>query len=310
LFASPTAYNPTAVNNVETLANVPAILAEGAAAFRTLGTERSPGTMLFTVCGDVVAEGVYELPLGTPLRFLLEDIAGGPKEGRAVKAVFPGASNTVILPEVLDVPMDFESMRAIGSGLGAGSFMVFDDSACMVQAAHLFSRFLWVESCGQCPSCKLGCGVITKRLRKLEAGEADLDDIERIPARAKKVTDGQRCALPTGESLLVQSLYYCFRDEFWAHLAGPCPLPRPLVLPKIVDYDERSGRFSYDHLYEFRQPDWMYVAPSAPPSQPSRREPVAATSAPVGRRRGAPGPVPSRPTSRPRSAKEQQARKR
>ena len=164
LFARPPADNPTLVNNVETLANVPHILADGPDWLRTNGTELAPGTMVFTICGDVRREGVFELPLGSPLRYLVEELAGGPPEGRAVKAVFPGASNTVISPEQLDLPLDFDSMRQVGSGLGAGGFAVFDDSACMVQAAWRYSRFLFVESCGQCPACKFGTGEVTETL--------------------------------------------------------------------------------------------------------------------------------------------------
>ena len=146
LFAQPPNDNPTLVNNVETLANVPHILADGPDWLRSSGTESSPGTMVFTVCGDVrAARGVFELPLGTTVRELVEERAGGPPEGRSVKALFPGASNTVIIPEQLDTPMDFDSMRQVGSGLGAGGFAVFDDSACMVRAAYLYSRFLWVS---------------------------------------------------------------------------------------------------------------------------------------------------------------------
>jgi NADH:ubiquinone oxidoreductase subunit F (NADH-binding) len=161
LFARPPADNPTLVNNVETLANVPHILADGPDWLRANGTEGAPGTMVFTVCGDVRREGVFELPLGSPLRYLVEELAGGPPDGRAVKAIFPGASNTVIGPGQLDVPLDFDSMRQAGSGLGAGGFAVFDDSACMVQAAWRYSRFLFVESCGQCPACKFGTGEVT-----------------------------------------------------------------------------------------------------------------------------------------------------
>lgn len=257
LFATPTSDNPTAVNNAETLANVPPIVAEGPEWLRAMGTDTSPGTMLFTIAGDVQAEGVFELPLGTPLRYLIEEIAGGPRTGR-VKAVFPGAANTVILPEVLDVPMDFDSMRAIGSGLGAGSFFVFDETACMVQAAALYSRFLWVESCGQCPSCKLGGAVITDCLDRLESGGAAPRVVARMLARAKKVTDGQRCGLPTGESLLVQSLYQAFAHEFTDHLTLGCRSARRLQFPKILDYDERCGRFVYDAGYAAKNPDWTY----------------------------------------------------
>jgi hypothetical protein len=161
LFARPPADNPTLVNNVETLANVPHILADGPDWLRANGTEGAPGTMVFTICGDLRREGVFELPLGSPLRYLVEELAGGPPDGRAVKAIFPGASNTVILPDHLDMPLDFDAMRQAGSGLGAGGFAVFDDSACMVQAAWRYSRFLFVESCGQCPACKLGTGEVT-----------------------------------------------------------------------------------------------------------------------------------------------------
>jgi NADH-quinone oxidoreductase subunit F len=103
--------------------------------------------MLFTICGDVRQEGVFELPLGTPLRYLVEDLTGGPPEGRSFKAFFPGSSNTVLASTELDVPLDFDSMRQVGSGLGSAGFAAFDDSACMVRATHLYSRFLYVESC-------------------------------------------------------------------------------------------------------------------------------------------------------------------
>ena len=202
LFAAPPNENPTLINNVETLANVAHILAEGPDWLRSNGTDSSPGTMVFTVCGDVKREGVFELPLGTPLRSLVEELAGGPPEGRSIKAIFPGASNTVMTAEELDVPMDFDSMRQVGSGLGAGGFAVFDDSACMVKAAYLYSRFLYVESCGQCPACKFGTGEVTKLLKHTEAGGESDQDLESILMRARGLTDGQKCALPTGESLL------------------------------------------------------------------------------------------------------------
>jgi NADH:ubiquinone oxidoreductase subunit F (NADH-binding) len=260
LFAhSSTTYNPTVVNNVETLSNVPLILADGPLRFRAFGTERSPGTMLFSVAGDVVTAGVFELPLGTPLRVLIEDVAGGCPEGRALKALFPGASNTVILPHLLDVPLDFESVRSIGSGLGAGCFIVFDETACMVKAAQVFSRFLWVESCGQCPACKLGCEAITRSLGRLERGVATSRDLTAIQARSLKVADGSRCALPLGEARVIQSVLRAFRDEFSEHLEHGCALPRQLRLPKIIDFDERLGRFTYDERYAMKQPDWMYA---------------------------------------------------
>jgi NADH-quinone oxidoreductase subunit F len=256
LFAAPPNDNPTLVNNVETLANVPHIMAEGPDWLRSNGTESSPGTMVFTVCGDVQREGVFELPLGTTLRELVEGFAGGAPEGRTVKALFPGASNTVIIPEQLDTPMDFDSMRQVGSGLGAGGFAVFDDSACMVRAASVYSRFLWVESCGQCPACKFGTGEVTKALDAIESGNGSDQDVELVLVRARASTDGQKCALPTGESLLMQSVVQIFGDEFHAHLGSPCPRPRDLVFHKIAGWDPAARAFRYDTAYAHRQPDW------------------------------------------------------
>ena len=258
LFATPPNDNPTLVNNVETLANVPHILRDGPDWLRATGTVDSPGTMVFTVCGDVQREGVFELPLGSPLRSLVEEAGGGAQEGRTIKAIFPGASNTVMVPQELDTPMDFGSMREVGSGLGAGGFAVFDDSACMVQAAYRYSRFLSVESCGQCPACKFGTGEATEALATLESGRGSERDIELVLVRSRSSTDGQKCALPTGESLLMQSLVQVFDEEFRRHIGADCPLPRELPFHKIVDRD-RSGRFVYDMDYVHRQPDWTYA---------------------------------------------------
>jgi NADH-quinone oxidoreductase subunit F len=261
LFARPPADNPTLVNNVETLANVPHILAEGPEWLRANGTEGAPGTMVFTICGDVRHEGVFELPLGSPLRYLVEELAGGPPAGRTVKAIFPGASNTVIGAGQHDLPLDFDSMRQAGSGLGAGGFAVFDDSACMVQAAWRYSRFLFVESCGQCPACKFGTGEVTQTLATLEAGGGSDRDLELILVRARGSTGGQKCALPTGESLLMQSLVQAFQAEFASHIGRSCPLPRELPFPKLVDWDAAAGRFAYDLAYAATSPRWRPPSP-------------------------------------------------
>jgi NADH-quinone oxidoreductase subunit F len=259
LFGSASVENPTLVNNAETLANVPPIVANGADWLRSAGTDTSPGTMLFTICGDVGREGVHELPMGTPLRHLVEDLGGGVAEGRTLKAIVPGASNTVIIQDQLDTPMDFDSMRASGTGLGSGGFAVFDETACIVKIALMYSRFLWVESCGQCPPCKLDSGEVTAHLERLEEGKADRGDLDLMLARAQTVTDGQKCALPTGESLLMQSLFQTFGEEFAHHVGRACPLPRDIQFPKIVALDERSGRFSYDQAYRRKQADWTYA---------------------------------------------------
>jgi NADH:ubiquinone oxidoreductase subunit F (NADH-binding) len=257
LYARPPNENPTLVNNVETLANVPAILARGPGWFRENGTPDSPGAMLFTIAGDVEREGVFELPLGTPLRELIDDAAGGVRGGRSLKVILPGASNTALIPEQLDTPLDFESMGSVGSGLGAGGFAVYDDTTCIVEVARLFCRFLHVESCAQCPPCKLNSGDILETLERLDQGD-DPGDLDVALERARTVTDGQKCALPTGTSLLMQSLLLTFEDEIAAHREVPCERRRGLMLPKVTDLDARSGRFLYDDTYTAKQPDWTY----------------------------------------------------
>jgi NADH-quinone oxidoreductase subunit F len=259
LFRTPGSPNPVSANNVETLANVPLILDRGPEWFRSFGTDDSPGTMLFTLSGDVRHPGVYELPLGLPLRDLVEGIGGGPPESRRLKAIFPGASNTVIPPELLGTPMSFDAMRAVGTGLGSGGFVVYDDSACIVRATLAFSRFLFVESCAQCPACKHGTGAITELLERIDRGDGSEVDVETVLARALTVTDAQRCALPTGESLLAQSAVHVFGQEFAEHFGRPCPRPRDLEVPKIVDFDERAGAFRYDERYHLKRPDWTYA---------------------------------------------------
>jgi NADH-quinone oxidoreductase subunit F len=261
LFRTPGSPNPAVVNNVETLAHVPQILSNGAEWFRSFGTEDSPGTMIFTLSGDVRHPGVYELPLGYSLRDLVEGIGGGPPEDRVLKAVFPGASNTILSAEQLDTPLDFGSMKAVGSGLGSGGFVVYDGSACIVRATLAFSRFLYVESCAQCPACKHGTGQITGLLERVDRGEGAELDVETILARCLTVTDGQRCALPTGESLMVQSAVQVFGREFAEHFGTGCPRPREIAVPKILDVDQGTGEIVYDERYRLKQPDWTYAEP-------------------------------------------------
>ena len=259
LFRRPDSPNPTVANNVETLANVPLILDRGPEWFRSIGTEDSPGTMLFTLCGDVRLPGVYEIPLGFSLRDLVEGVGGGVPEGRRLKAVFPGASNTIISAEQLDTPLAFDPMRAVGTGLGSGGFVVYDDSACIVRATLAFSRFLAVESCAQCPACKFGTGAITELLETIDRGDGSELDVETILARAMTVTDAQRCALPTGETLIAQSAVQVFGPEFVEHFGRSCPRPRELPLPKLVDFDEAAGEFRFDERYHLKRPDWTYA---------------------------------------------------
>ena len=250
--------NPTLVNNVETLSNVPHILARGADWFRAMGTEDSPGTVVATVVGDVVAPDVGEVELGTPLRAVIDAVGSGVGPDRQVKAVFSGVANAVVPEPLVDVPLSYEGLNAIGSGMGATGFIVYDDTACMVEVARQFSRFLWVESCGQCPPCKLGSGEITQRLERLEAGAADIEELSEVGAWLSKVTDGNRCYLAVEERLAVGSILGAFPDEVVEHIeTGACPRPRPLPFPKLVDL--AGGRAVYDESLWRKRPDWTYA---------------------------------------------------
>src|SRR5918996_440938 len=141
---------------------------------------------------------------------------------------------------------------------GTMCFAVDDETTCVVEPALLFCRFLHVESCAQCPPCKLNSGDVVEFLEALQRGEPEAD-LDEALARARGATDGQKCALPTGTSLLMQSLFLTFEEEFRAHAGRECPSPRGLALPKIVDWDEKSGRFTYDGGYARKRPDWTYA---------------------------------------------------
>jgi NADH-quinone oxidoreductase subunit F len=249
--------NPTLVNNVETLANVPVILARGPEWYRGLGTAESPGNLVCTVVGDVRTPAVAEIEMGTPLRTALDGIGGGPAAGRAVKAVFSGVANAVVTAADLDTPVSYEGLAAVGSGLGAGGFIVYDDTACMVEVARQFSRFLYIESCGQCLACKRGTGEITARLERIEAGTGSTADIAEIGAWLAQVTDGNRCYLPVEEQAVVASLLRRFPEEFDEHLVGGgCPRPRVLPFPKLVDLHDGEVVVDLDHAR--KRPDWTY----------------------------------------------------
>jgi NADH-quinone oxidoreductase subunit F len=249
--------NPTLVNNVETLANVPHILAKGAEWFRGFGTDLSPGIVVCTVVGDVTRPGVGEVELGVSLGDAIERIGGGVPAGRSIKAVFSGISNPVLVAADLDTPLSYEAFAAIGSGLGAAGFIVYDDRTCIVELAHAFSRFLYVESCGQCPACKLGTQEITERLAEVQDGRGTELDIEIIGARLRNVTDGNRCALPVEEQNVVSSLLTHFAEEFVDHLEGRgCQSARELIVPKLLDLAD--GVATYDRHQMLKQPDWTY----------------------------------------------------
>lgn len=251
--------NPTLVNNVETLAHVAHVLANGPEWFRELGTPSAPGTIVVTVVGDVQHAGVGEVEQGTRLGDAISSIGGGLRDGtRPAKAVFSGVANPVLTADALGVPLTHDDMRRAGGGLGACGFWVLDETACMVEAVRLISRFLYVESCGQCPPCKRGSGEITERLTRVEGGVADEHDIEELRYWIDRVTDGNRCFLAVEERDVVASVLRMFPGEFAEHLElGRCPRPRTIELPKLVDL--RRGDAVHDASYARKQPDWTYA---------------------------------------------------
>lgn len=246
LFETGDQSNPALVNNVETLSNVPHIVTKGAAWFRSFGTTDAPGTMVFTISGDVQREGLVELELGTPLSFLVYVTGQGVAPGRRPKLVTSGVSNRPLTFDDIDTRMDFASMRAIGSGLGSGGFVVYDDSRCVVQVAAALSAFLYTGSCGQCPPCKLGSEAITERFTRLAIGGGTVGDVEEIAAWILRVTDANRCGLGAGQQAFARGIVEDFAEDLSHHVEGDaCPTDRLVVAPVIESWDVDAARFSY-----------------------------------------------------------------
>ncbi len=220
---------PTVVNNVETFACVPHIMVRGPEWFRGLGTEKSPGTKMFCVSGDVVRPGNFEVPFSTTARDLIEGFAGGVKDGKKLKAFTPGgASSTPFFgPDKLDTHMDWESVAAAGSLLGTGAIIVFAEDACMVRAALRYTRFYAHESCGKCTPCREGTYWLESTLRRLEDGggrEADLDIMVDV---AGNIGGRSFCALGDFATAPVTSTVKLWRDEYIAHIKQKgCPFGR------------------------------------------------------------------------------------
>jgi NADH:ubiquinone oxidoreductase subunit F (NADH-binding) len=250
--------NPTLATNVETLANVPLILDRGADWYRSIGTRDTPGPVICTVVGDVVHAGYGEVESGTPLRAVIDGIGGGVRDGRAVKAVLSGVANPVLTAAALDAPVSYEGLAAAGAGLGSAGFIVYDDTRSMLAVARMVSRFLYVESCGQCRACKYGCGEITRRLDDLAGPRARPNDIAVIGERLRDVTSQNRCFLGEEEQRVIASLLREFPDDF----AGDQPAAAAggadeLPVPKIVDIHDGIAR--YDGRQARKQPDWTYA---------------------------------------------------
>jgi NADH-quinone oxidoreductase subunit F len=216
---------PTVLNNVETFCAVPAILLGGGAAFAALGTPRNGGTRLFAISGHVRRPGVYELPMGFNLLRMIEEVAGGVREGRKLKAVIPGGSSCPVLrAEECDLAMDFDSLARAGSMLGSGGVIVMDETTCMVKAAARILRFYAHESCGFCTPCREGTAWLAQVLARLHRGGGRAEDLATIRETARHMLGRTFCPLGDAAAMPALSFVEKFREEFEAHLQGrPCP---------------------------------------------------------------------------------------
>jgi NADH-quinone oxidoreductase subunit F len=217
---------PTSVNNVETLANVAPIVLNGAGWYRKFGTAESTGTMIFSLHDDVNRPGVYELPFGTPLRYLIEECGGGMQSGKKIKAIMPAAPSSAYLPpEKIDTPLDHNSMRDAGAALGCGVVRLVAEDNCIVEEVIKISEFFTVESCGQCPACRMETNTLTSLLKKVQAGQGGQPILEQF-GKVLAFNKGKGfCNLIAMPGPPIESALKLFPADFEAHLStGKCPV--------------------------------------------------------------------------------------
>ena len=216
---------PTLLNNVETYANITQIINNGAKWFASMGTEKSPGTKVFALGGKVVNTGLVEIPMGTTLRTIIDEIGGGCPNGKKFKAAQTGGPSGGCIPmEHFDTHIDFESLAAIGSMMGSGGLIVMDEDNCMVDIAKFFLEFTVDESCGKCAPCRIGTKRIYEMLEKITSGNATMEDLDRLEELCYHVKSASLCALgQTAPNPVLSTLQY-FRDEYIAHIVDKkCP---------------------------------------------------------------------------------------
>ena len=235
---------PTLLNNVETYANITQIINNGAEWFASMGTEKSPGTKVFALGGKVVNTGLVEIPMGTTLRTIIDEIGGGCPNGKKFKAAQTGGPSGGCIPmEHFDTHIDFESLAAIGSMMGSGGLIVMDEDNCMVDIAKFFLEFTVDESCGKCAPCRIGTKRIYEMLEKITSGNATMEDLDRLEELCYHVKSASLCALgQTAPNPVLSTLQY-FRDEYIAHIvdkkcpAGVCKS----LLSYVIDPEKCKG---------------------------------------------------------------------
>jgi NADH-quinone oxidoreductase subunit F len=222
--------SPTVVNNVETLANVPHIINRGADWYNTIGPNNNRGPKLFCLSGHLNKTGVYEYPMGMPLREMIEK-AGGMKNGRKLKGVIPGGSSVPVLtPDKLDTPMDFDSVLKAGSMLGSAGVIVMDETVCMVHMAVVTARFYAHETCGQCTQCREGTHWLHQILHRIEEGEGRMSDLDTLLSICSNMMGRTICVLSDAAAMPTDAFIKNYRSEFEQHITGKgCPFRHALA---------------------------------------------------------------------------------
>ncbi|MEG2199851.1 MAG: NADH-ubiquinone oxidoreductase-F iron-sulfur binding region domain-containing protein [Anaerovorax sp.] len=230
---------PTLLNNVETFANVPLIINKGAAWYKTIGPEKSPGTKAFALTGNIVNTGLIEVTMGTKLGKVIFDIGGGVRDGKTFKAVqIGGPSGGCLTREHLDLPLDFDSLKKVGAMIGSGGLVVMDDDTCMVEVARFFMNFTQNESCGKCVPCREGTRRMLEILERIVAGKGVLSDLDLLEELAETITATALCGLGKTAAGPVSSTLKYFRDEYIAHIVDKkCPTKNCQAL-KTIYIDE------------------------------------------------------------------------
>ncbi len=235
---------PTILNNVETYANVPQIILHGAEWFRSMGTEKSPGTKVFALGGKITNTGLVEVPMGTTLREVIEEIGGGIPNGKKFKAAQTGGPSGGCLPaELIDTPIDFDNLIAAGSMMGSGGLIVMDEDTCMVDLAKFFLEFTVDESCGKCAPCRIGTVRMLEILTRITEGNGELEDLDKLEELAQYIKSASLCGLGQTAPNPVLSTLRFFRDEYVAHIvdkkcpAGVCKK----LLNYVIDQDKCIG---------------------------------------------------------------------
>jgi NADH-quinone oxidoreductase subunit F len=241
-------YNgPTLINNVETLASMPAIIRMGGQEYAKLGTETSTGTKVVSVSGDVQRPGNYEIELGIPSRELIYDLAGGPPPGREIKLWFPGGSSSpVMTKDDLDIPYDFDSMAKAGSMIGSGAIIVIDDSHSVLEVAKKVAKFYAHESCGKCVPCREGTNWTVKMLDRIESGEATPMDLDIMASVQEQIIGNCLCVLGDAMAMPIGAMVEKFRSELEAEIEAARERAEGAELADVIPVgvaDEHAGPF-------------------------------------------------------------------